>query len=141
MLSAHLLVRDLRQWETVLDACLALLDERFGIHHVTLQPEPMARTVHWLDARAGKRAAISGPGKTTMAFPATRQRRLDVQIEHVQGVLFDEIPSRFDLIAHQRGEHFVGGDGILDAYLQQATGVWIHGGFPTDPGSSRPDPL
>jgi len=63
MLSAHLLVRDLRQWETVLDACLALLDERFGIHHVTLQPEPMARTVHWLDTRS-KRAAISGPGKS-----------------------------------------------------------------------------
>ncbi|MEZ5575297.1 MAG: cation diffusion facilitator family transporter [Candidatus Competibacteraceae bacterium] len=63
MLSAHLLVRDLRQWETVLDACLALLDERFGIHHVTLQPEPMARTVRWLDARS-KQAAIGGPGKS-----------------------------------------------------------------------------
>lgn len=53
MLSAHLVVRDLRQWETVLEACLALLDERFGIHHVTLQPEPSARTVHWLDPHDG----------------------------------------------------------------------------------------
>ena len=51
MLSAHLVVRDLRQWESVLDACLALLGERFGIRHVTLQPEPMARTVRWLNAR------------------------------------------------------------------------------------------
>ncbi len=49
MLSAHLVVRDLRQWETVLDACHALLAERFAIQHVTLQPEPMTRTVRWLD--------------------------------------------------------------------------------------------
>ena len=52
MLSAHLVVRDLRQWETVLDACHALLAERFGIQHVTLQPEPETRTVHWLKVRA-----------------------------------------------------------------------------------------
>ena len=51
LLSAHLVVRDLRQWETVLDACHVLLAERFGIQHATLQPEPMVRTVRWLDAR------------------------------------------------------------------------------------------
>jgi len=51
MLSAHLVVRDLRQWETVLDACHALLVERFAIRHATLQPEPMTRTVRWLKAR------------------------------------------------------------------------------------------
>lgn len=51
MLSAHLVVRDLRQWETVLDACHALLAERFAIRHATLQPEPMTRTVRWLKAR------------------------------------------------------------------------------------------
>ncbi len=67
MLSAHLVVGDLRQWETVLDACLALLGERFGIHHVTLQPEPMARTVHWLDARS-KRAATVVREKATRPF-------------------------------------------------------------------------
>ncbi|MDG4550801.1 MAG: cation diffusion facilitator family transporter [Candidatus Contendobacter sp.] len=50
LLSAHLVVRDLRQWETVLDACHTLLAERFGIQHATLQPEPMTRTVRWLDA-------------------------------------------------------------------------------------------
>ncbi len=61
MLSAHLVVRDLRRWESVLDACPALLGGRFGIHHVTLQPEPMTRTVRWLDARGEH-----GPGKTAM---------------------------------------------------------------------------
>ncbi|MDG4595375.1 MAG: cation diffusion facilitator family transporter [Candidatus Contendobacter sp.] len=50
MLSAHLVVRDLRQWETVLDACHALLAERFGIQHATLQPEPETRIVRWLSA-------------------------------------------------------------------------------------------
>ncbi len=50
MLSAHLVVRDLRQWETLLDASHALLAERFGIHHATLQPEPETRTVRWLTA-------------------------------------------------------------------------------------------
>jgi cobalt-zinc-cadmium efflux system protein len=54
MLSAHLVVRDLRQWETVLDACHVLLAERFGIQHATLQPEPMVRTVRWLDGRGGE---------------------------------------------------------------------------------------
>ncbi|MFZ1641175.1 MAG: cation diffusion facilitator family transporter [Candidatus Contendobacter sp.] len=50
MLSAHLVVRDLREWEGVLDACHALLTERFAIQHATLQPEPETRTVRWLAA-------------------------------------------------------------------------------------------
>jgi cobalt-zinc-cadmium efflux system protein len=53
LLSAHLVVRDLRQWEAVLDAGHALLAERFGIQHATLQPEPETRTVRWLGARSG----------------------------------------------------------------------------------------
>jgi cobalt-zinc-cadmium efflux system protein len=48
MLSAHLVVRDLRQWETVLGACHTLLVERFAIEHATLQPEPETRTVRWV---------------------------------------------------------------------------------------------
>ena len=53
MLSAHLVVRDLRQWETVLEACHILLAERFTIEHATLQPEPEARIVRWLSVRDG----------------------------------------------------------------------------------------
>lgn len=51
MLTAHLVVRDLRQWEAVLDACHALLVAQFAIQHATLQPEPMTRTVRWLTDR------------------------------------------------------------------------------------------
>lgn len=51
MLTAHLVVRNLQQWETVLDACHALLAAQFAIQHATLQPEPMTRTVRWLTDR------------------------------------------------------------------------------------------
>ncbi|MDR0633444.1 MAG: cation diffusion facilitator family transporter [Azoarcus sp.] len=39
-LSAHLVLADLRQWEDILARERSLLGERFGIAHVTLQPEP-----------------------------------------------------------------------------------------------------
>ena len=39
-LSAHVVVRDLSRWERTLHELQALLRERFGIEHVTLQPEP-----------------------------------------------------------------------------------------------------
>jgi cobalt-zinc-cadmium efflux system protein len=38
-LSAHVLLERMGQWEAVLAALQNLLDERFGIEHVTLQPE------------------------------------------------------------------------------------------------------
>lgn len=52
MLTAHVVVRDLQQWETVLDACHRLLHDRFDIEHATLQPEPITRTVRWISARS-----------------------------------------------------------------------------------------
>jgi cobalt-zinc-cadmium efflux system protein len=47
LLSAHLVVHDIARWEGVMEASHALLAERFGIRHATLQPEPMLRTVRW----------------------------------------------------------------------------------------------
>ena len=47
LLSAHLVVRDIARWESVMEASHARLAEQFDIQHATLQPEPMARTVHW----------------------------------------------------------------------------------------------
>jgi cobalt-zinc-cadmium efflux system protein len=40
LLSAHVRVRDLSNWEHVLHELRELLRERYGIEHVTLQPEP-----------------------------------------------------------------------------------------------------
>ena len=39
MLTAHVRVTDLRHWETALTDSRALLNDRYGIDHVTLQPE------------------------------------------------------------------------------------------------------
>jgi cobalt-zinc-cadmium efflux system protein len=39
MLTAHVRVTDLRYWETALAESRALLNDRYGIDHVTLQPE------------------------------------------------------------------------------------------------------
>ncbi|MGQ9862796.1 MAG: cation diffusion facilitator family transporter [Thiobacillaceae bacterium] len=47
LLSAHLVVHDIARWESVMEAGHALLAEHFEIHHATLQPEPMTRTVRW----------------------------------------------------------------------------------------------
>ncbi|HRF45385.1 MAG TPA: cation diffusion facilitator family transporter [Candidatus Competibacteraceae bacterium] len=52
MLTAHVVVRDLCQWEAVLNTCHTLLAQRFAIEHVTLQPEPETRTVRWFDTRS-----------------------------------------------------------------------------------------
>lgn len=41
-ISAHVVVRDLSRWERTLHELQELLRERFGIEHVTLQPEPPA---------------------------------------------------------------------------------------------------
>lgn len=42
---------------------------------------------------------------------------LDIQIRHLQRILFDELTSRFHGIAHERREDIVGGHRILDAHL------------------------
>jgi cobalt-zinc-cadmium efflux system protein len=44
-LSAHVVVRDLAGWDRTLAALRLLLQERFGIAHVTLQPESNAPAV------------------------------------------------------------------------------------------------
>lgn len=46
-LSAHVLMKDLSGWEDVLEKLRTLLHDRYGIEHVTLQPEP---TTHVLKA-------------------------------------------------------------------------------------------
>jgi cobalt-zinc-cadmium efflux system protein len=45
-LSAHLDVDDLSAWPTMLDQARHVLEERFGIDHVTLQPEVRGPTGH-----------------------------------------------------------------------------------------------
>lgn len=48
MLSAHLTVADLARWEGILAESRKLLHARFGIEHVTLQPERAVQTISWI---------------------------------------------------------------------------------------------
>lgn len=48
MLSAHLTVADLAHWEGVLAESRKRLLARFGIDHVTLQPEPSVQVISWM---------------------------------------------------------------------------------------------
>ncbi|MDP1593039.1 MAG: cation diffusion facilitator family transporter [Gallionella sp.] len=50
LLTVHLVVEDMAQWERVMQVSHGLLDENFGIHHATLQPEPMTRSVQWYES-------------------------------------------------------------------------------------------
>ena len=37
----------------------------------------------------------------------------NVEVAHVQRVVFDELPARFNHVAHQDREHLVGADGVV----------------------------
>lgn len=49
MLSAHLAVADLARWDGVLAQSREMLRERFGIEHITLQPESAVQIVRWVN--------------------------------------------------------------------------------------------
>ncbi len=53
MLSAHLSVSDMARWEGILAESRKLLHERFGIEHVTLQPEPAVQIISWIPKERG----------------------------------------------------------------------------------------
>lgn len=48
MLSAHLLVADMARWESILAQSRELLHERYGIEHITLQPESATQAINWI---------------------------------------------------------------------------------------------
>lgn len=55
-LSAHVRLRDLRNWEHVLHELRELLHERYGIEHVTLQPECTTHVLRPAPGRGGESA-------------------------------------------------------------------------------------
>ncbi len=56
-LSAHLVVSDLTPWDHLLESQQLMLRERFGIDHVTLQPETGMRVVQLLHEPAARRSS------------------------------------------------------------------------------------
>lgn len=59
MLSAHLGVVDMARWDGILKHSRELLHERFGIGHVTLQPECIVQVVHWTLPQTGSRKDVA----------------------------------------------------------------------------------
>src|SRR6185436_18608876 len=57
---------------------------------------------------------------------ASQARGLHVEVSHVEGVVFDELATRLDLITHKGGEHLVSLGVVLGADLQQGTVLRIH---------------
>ena len=55
---------------------------------------------------------------------------LEVEIDRVFCVLFDERLARLDLLAHEHGEYLVGLDRVLDAYAAQRARLGIHRRLP-----------
>ncbi len=58
------------------------------------------------------------------------ETRLNVQVFHIEGVVFDELSPRLDLVPHEDREEPVGLDRVLDADLEECAFVGVHGGFP-----------
>mgnify|MGYP002713052539 CR=1 FL=1 len=52
-LSAHIMLRDMTRWEQVLPALTRMLESRFGVGHVTLQPETNVQVLHPFVSRSG----------------------------------------------------------------------------------------
>ena len=55
---------------------------------------------------------------------------LCVDILGNQRIVLDKGTARLDLVTHQGNEHFVGGNGVFDTYLQKAAHGRIHRRFP-----------
>ena len=72
----------------------------------------------------------------------TSQRQfLNVEIDHFQRVVLDEIAARFDDIAHQGREHVLGLIAVFDPYLQQRPYIGIERRLPELFGIHFPQPL
>src|ERR1700691_4716463 len=61
---------------------------------------------------------------------AKRPPRLNIEVDDFEGVFLDEFAALLDVFAHERRENCFGGDGILQAHLQQRARLGVHGGGP-----------
>jgi cobalt-zinc-cadmium efflux system protein len=62
-LSAHVVLERLGQWDAVLAGLRNLLDERFEIEHVTLQPEPVTHVLRPIPRGESPGHENPGPGQ------------------------------------------------------------------------------
>ena len=80
---------------------------------------------------------VSGSGKSTLLrdclLPVVRARispTLDIQVLHIESVIFDKFSARFDIFAHEGGEDGVGLGEVFQLDLKQSAAVGVHGRLP-----------
>jgi cobalt-zinc-cadmium efflux system protein len=61
-LSAHVVLERMEHWDAVLASVRKLLDERFAIEHVTLQPEPVSHVLRPMARSIAPSEGGAGPG-------------------------------------------------------------------------------
>jgi len=72
----------------------------------------------------------AGHSVVTHSYGTGAQRPSNIEISHIEGVLFDKFAARLDGIAHENGENLIRFDGILDANLNEGAPFRIHRRFP-----------
>jgi hypothetical protein len=75
-------------------------------------------------------AALKKAAVSLYASSYIQTTRLDIEVLHVECVVFDELAACFDILAHQGREDRLGLRDIFELDLEQGTALGIHGGFP-----------
>jgi len=69
-------------------------------------------------------------GRSSILYSLCHPTPSHIQIPRIQRVRFNEGPTWFHVVAHQRAEDLVRRNGVVDLYAQQAAHGGVHGGFP-----------
>src|SRR6266704_2172460 len=69
-------------------------------------------------------------GKAGEGAPAPHRQELNIQILHIQRILFDKLPSRFDIFAHEGGEDGFALRKVFEFHRKKSAALGVHGGFP-----------
>src|SRR5882762_10082093 len=63
------------------------------------------------------------------AYPP-RATASNIEVLDLKGMFFDELPARFDIVAHEGGKQIVGGGGVIEPYLHESAASRVHRGLP-----------
>src|SRR3974390_2550877 len=86
----------------------------------SLVPSRSFATLHFGHRVAEAEAkAARLPDLTTGTAEGAERRASNVQIHHVKCIVLDEFAALFDVFTHERGEDFLGGNGIFEAHFEQ----------------------
>jgi hypothetical protein len=70
-------------------------------------------------------ATRHSPQKGTAHRPGS-----DIEVLDLEGMLFDELAARLDIVTHEGGKQVISGGGVLKPDLEQGAARGIHGGLP-----------